>query len=174
MSTLTSPTVTYSAILNIMRTESHIFWLPRKGHDPAEYEDAFAADDGAGRYAVADGASEGCFTDLWARLLVEDFVHQADGVEHWLTSLPAVQRRWDAEVRARNIPWHAAPGVEQGAHAAFLGLALTISPLPPLAGERMGEGQREDHLDRDADAIEASPHPTPLSQVDRGSSENKK
>ena len=52
---------------------SRAFWLPRRGHGPAEYEDALAIDDRAGRYAVADGASEGCFTDLWARLLVIPF-----------------------------------------------------------------------------------------------------
>ena len=125
---------------------SHAFWLPRKGHSPAEYEDAFAVDDGTGRYAVADGASEGCFTDLWARFLVEDFVHQANGIEQWFASLPAIQQRWDADVRARRIPWHAAPGVEQGAYAAFLGFLLENSPLSPA---------REEHGARVTD----SPHP---------------
>ena len=47
-----------------MPTGSRIFWLPRRGNSPAEYEDACAANDAAGRYAVADGATEGCFTDL--------------------------------------------------------------------------------------------------------------
>ncbi len=88
---------------------------------------------------MSDGVSEGCFTDLWARLLVEDFVHQAGNVEHWLTSLPATQRRWDADVRARKIPWHAAPSVEQGAHAAFLGIVLTSSPRLSIEAQRASE-----------------------------------
>jgi hypothetical protein len=111
---------------------SRTFWLPRRGNSPDEYEDAFAADDASGRYAVADGASEGCFTGLWARLLVEDFVAQADcDASPWPAALPAVQARWDADVRARNLDWDADLSVEQGASAAFLGVVLAVSPRPP-------------------------------------------
>jgi len=138
-----------------MAVGSRIFWLPRRGNNPDEYEDAFALDDAAGRYALADGASEGCFTGLWARLLVEDFVSRAEwDVSRWPFSLPAVQERWDIDVRARKLDWDTDYWVEQGASAAFLGLALSGSPLPlgegpgvratvspraPLAYERMGE-----------------------------------
>jgi hypothetical protein len=111
-----------------MLTASHTFWLPRRGNSPAEYEDASAADDASGRYAVADGASEGCFTGLWARLLVEDFARNADrGMEQWPTSLSAVQKRWDADVGGRKLAYHAESWVRQGAFAAFLGVALTPS-----------------------------------------------
>ena len=75
-----------------MAVISHTFWLPRRGSVSAEYEDAAAADDAAGRYAVADGASEGCFTGLWATLLVDDFVRRAGrGMDEWPDSLSAVQ-----------------------------------------------------------------------------------
>jgi hypothetical protein len=111
-----------------MAAASYIFWLPRKGNIPAEYEDAVAADDTAGRYAVADGASEGCFTGLWATLLVDDCVRAADrGVEEWPNSLSTVQKFWDADVRNRRLPYHAQPSVRQGAYAAFLGALLTFS-----------------------------------------------
>ena len=113
------------------------FWLPRRGNSPAEYEDAWAANPASGRYAVADGASEGCFTGLWARLLVEDFVGRADqGLEPWPTSLSAIQRQWDSDVRGRNLPYHAEPWVRRGAYAAFLGLVL----LTPLALWERGRG----------------------------------
>ena len=125
-----------------MTVGSRTFWLPRRGNNPDEYEDAFALDDASGRYALADGASEGCFTGLWARLLVEDFVSRADHAAHgardvsqWPPLLPAVQARWDMDVRARKLDWDADYWVEQGAFAAFLGLVLTRSPLPS------GEGQ---------------------------------
>ena len=39
-----------------MPKRSRTFWLARRGHNSAEYEDAFAADEVAGRFAVADGA----------------------------------------------------------------------------------------------------------------------
>jgi hypothetical protein len=109
-----------------MAVGSRAFWLPRRGNGPDEYEDAFAVDDASGHYALADGASEGCFTGLWARLLVEDFVSRAErDVSRWPSSLPAVQERWDMDVRARKLDWDADYWVEQGAFAAFLGVVLT-------------------------------------------------
>jgi hypothetical protein len=145
-----------------MPSSSLVFWLPRRGNSPTEYEDACAADDATGRYAVADGASEGCFTDLWARLLVEDFVHRLNCLAaEWPASLTKPQGQWDADVHRETLPWHAERGVQEGAHAAFLGISLAgalsplgkeqgaiDSPLPP--GERQrkidsplppGEGQ---------------------------------
>ena len=108
---------------------SSTFWLPRRGNTPDEYEDAFALDEASGRYAVADGATEGCFTGLWARLLVNDFVASAEcDASSWASSLPAVQKRWDADVRSRKLDWDADQSVEQGASAAFLGIMLTASP----------------------------------------------
>lgn len=111
-----------------MPVTSHTFWLPRRGNSPAEYEDAAAADDLSGRYGMADGASEGCFTGFWARLLVEHFVNgiEAD-VTAWPGTLAAPQEHWDADVRGRNLPYHAQPWVRQGAFATFLGVTLADS-----------------------------------------------
>lgn len=124
------------------------FWCARRGSNSAEYEDAFAANEVAGRFAVADGATEGCFTGLWARLLVEDFVSSSgEGTAEWPDFLPTLQERWDTDVCARNLPWYAEQGVRHGAFATFLGLVLTASPRPlaeegplehsprPLAGD---------------------------------------
>ena len=120
-----------------MPVSPRTFWLPRRGYDPADYEDAFAANAVAGRFAVADGATEGCFTDLWARLLVGDFVAgSAREAACWPDGLPALQDRWLSEVSARRLPWYAESSVSQGAFAAFLGLVLQSSPLPP--GEAQG------------------------------------
>ena len=114
-----------------MSVIAHTFWLPRRGNSPAEYEDAWASNAASGRYAVADGASEGCFTGLWARLLVEDFVARVDpGLESWPTSLSAFQSQWDADVRGRNLPYHAEPWVRRGAFAAFLGIVLSDHARP--------------------------------------------
>lgn len=112
-----------------MPVDSRTFWLPRRGNSPDEYEDAFALDEASARYALADGATEGCFTGLWARLLVEDFVSRAErDASRWPSSLPAVQGRWDTDVRARRLDWDADYWVEQGASAAFLGIVLAASP----------------------------------------------
>ena len=111
-----------------MPASSRTFWLPRRGHAPAEYEDAFAADAAAGRFAVADGATEGCFTGLWAKLLVDGFVANVESeMGSWPASLAPLQARWDADVSARGLPWYAESSVRQGEFAAFLGLVLSIA-----------------------------------------------
>lgn len=110
-----------------MPAGSHTFWLPRRGNSPDEYEDAFALDEAASRYALADGATEGCFTGLWARLLVEDFVSSGTSdVGRWPDSLAAAQDRWDRDVRGRKLDWDADYWLEQGASATFLGVALAV------------------------------------------------
>ena len=129
---------------DFMSKSSRAFWLPRGGHSPAEYEDAFAMDEVAGRYGVADGASEGCFTGDWARLLVEGFVRGGD-ITSWPASLPALQEQWDTEVRAQDLPWYAETGVSQGACSTFLGLLLATpagSNAPATATARSLESSR--------------------------------
>lgn len=112
-----------------MASDFRAFWLARRGNSPEEYEDAFAADVAAGRYAVADGATESSFADLWARMLVDQFVQNAEcDLGEWTGSLPALQERWYADVRGRPLPWYAEAQLEEGAFAAFLGLVLTASP----------------------------------------------
>lgn len=91
-----------------MVAESSLFWLPRSGNAPEEYEDASAADAAAGRFALADGASDTSFADLWARLLVEQFVAQAPlDLADWTDALPALQQRWRTAVDGLTMPYYA-------------------------------------------------------------------
>ncbi|HKI34016.1 MAG TPA: protein phosphatase 2C domain-containing protein [Gemmataceae bacterium] len=92
--------------------------LPKRGNAADEYEDAFAADSPAGRFAVADGASESSFAGLWARLLVEGFVRPAPG---WLD---AARRSWAAGVGGQPLPWYAEAKRDDGAFATLLGLVV--------------------------------------------------
>jgi hypothetical protein len=104
------------------------FWLPRRGNSPGEYEDASAVDEAAGRIAVADGATESCFARLWAGLLVEGFVESRDRrPDDWATLLPALQKRWEADVDARDLRWAAKRLVKKGDFATFLGLTLSTA-----------------------------------------------
>src|SRR5438309_355857 len=120
------------------------FHLPRRGHAPAEYEDAFAADPCSGRFAVADGASESSFAGRWARLLVEGFVGGAQdpwGAD-WLVPL---RRRWVEEVAPLPLPWYAEAKREQGAFATLLGVALGDAAFAAWVEERRdGDGLRND------------------------------
>lgn len=100
------------------------FRLTKHGNAPEEYEDAFAANAEAGRFAIADGASESSFAALWARLLVDGFVKpvkKPDAGSNWLEPL---QKRWAAEVDGKALPWYAEDKRAQGAFATFLGFSF--------------------------------------------------
>src|SRR5213083_2611429 len=104
------------------------FAVPKRGNSVEEYEDAFAANPKAGRFAVADGASESSFASLWAKLLVEGFSHpppDADLRKRWLEPL---RQRWSSEVEKLELPWYAEAKRSLGAAAAFLGLILRRTP----------------------------------------------
>jgi hypothetical protein len=97
--------------------------LPKLGHSAEEFEDAAAADEPRGRFAIADGAAESSFAALWARLLVTEFV-RAPALNTWADWLPPVQARWAREVGAHPLPWYTEIKVQQGAFATFLGVVI--------------------------------------------------
>jgi hypothetical protein len=100
------------------------FRQSKRGNSAAEYEDAYAAEPAAGRFAVADGASEASFAGAWARDLVEGFVAASGRSWRNLDWLAEPRRRWAQEVDALSLPWYAEDKREQGAFATLLGLAL--------------------------------------------------
>ncbi len=104
--------------------------LPKRGHAPDQCEDAWAADPSAGRFAVADGASECAFAPLWARLLTAAFVAAArpGDVAAWLGE---PRRLWRDEVGELVLPWYGEAKREEGAFATLIGLELC-----PASGDR--------------------------------------
>jgi hypothetical protein len=106
--------------------QAQAFWLPKKGHEAEEYEDAWAVELERGCFAVADGATESSFAGEWARLLTADFAAKAgaDPVP-WLERVPELGSRWWAAVADRPLPWYGETKREEGAFATFLGLVLT-------------------------------------------------
>jgi hypothetical protein len=105
------------------------FRLPKRGERAEDNEDAADADPARGRFAIADGAAGSSFSALWARMLVEEFVHSPKTQPRpWADWLPAVQKRWSVAVGHRRsnapTPWFLADRIQQGAFAAFLGVAL--------------------------------------------------
>jgi hypothetical protein len=102
------------------------FRTPKRGHSEAEYEDAWAANPRAGRFAVADGASETSYAGLWANLLAETFVAARrpwDGLD-WLDG---PRRRWSTAVDGRQLAWYAEMKRAQGAFATLLGVGVRLS-----------------------------------------------
>lgn len=96
------------------------FAVPKRGHSAEEYEDAAAWDGAAGRYAVADGASESAFAGEWARLLCESFVGGSPDYG-WVDE---ARVRWLAEVGARPMPWYLEEKIRDGSFATFVGLTI--------------------------------------------------
>ena len=103
------------------------FHLAKRGHTGEEYEDAYAANPAAGRFAVADGAAESSFAGLWARLLVDGFVHSRPRPKPRTCWLEPLQRSWAAEVDDLPLPWYGEVKRAEGAFATFLGLMVKPS-----------------------------------------------
>lgn len=107
-----------------------VFRAPKRGHAPAEYEDAAACSTAAAfplHAAVADGATESAYAQSWAQRLVTGWVAAAPTAPAaFAAALPAWRAAWQDDVAARTQgqPWYAAAKAEQGAYAALLGLTL--------------------------------------------------
>ncbi len=105
--------------------------LPKRDNSAEEYEDACAGDPAAGRFAVADGASESSFANVWAKLLVEGYVRppaRDRTQENWLSPL---RRQWSAAVDNRELDWYGEEKRDRGAFATFLSLRINASPGEP-------------------------------------------
>ncbi|MCI0341112.1 MAG: protein phosphatase 2C domain-containing protein [Planctomycetales bacterium] len=102
------------------------FWLPKAGGRPEDYEDASATDAAAGRFAVADGASETMFAGPWARQLVERTISEPppDGGEALAGWLQPLQEEWDRGRAGASVPWYAEEKLKAGAYAALLGVEV--------------------------------------------------
>jgi hypothetical protein len=112
-----------------MTSDLREFWVPRRGNRSEEYEDAFATNVKAGRFAVADGATESSFAALWARLLVENFVQDAAADSAgWQSRLPDLQKQWYASVWRPDLPWNVEDKLLKGAFSTFLGVVVTFAP----------------------------------------------
>jgi hypothetical protein len=99
----------------------------KAGNRPDENEDAagFAGSSQRLRLAVADGATEASFSDLWARALVDAWVAKS------VTGLGAgileeARSAWSARLPAYDrLPWHAQEKLALGAHAALACIAIS-------------------------------------------------
>ncbi len=113
----------------------------RQGNDPSECEDRLAC---AGtRFAVADGASEGSYSHVWARLLVDAFCaadhHGQHAAGEWLAVARGRWRRWAEEASERDLPWFTRDALRHGAFAAFVGIAFPDRTLPAWTAMSCGD-----------------------------------
>ena len=106
-------------------TISKQFLVVRDGGDENQIEDAAASDTARGRFAISDGASTSGFSDVWAQILVDSFVHQSEAeLGQWDKWIPDAQAQWRKELADVEIPWFGEAQFEKGAYATFLGIIV--------------------------------------------------
>ena len=103
--------------------------LPKLGNSPDECEDAFSST--LSRFAVADGASEGCYSHIWASILVRSFCDVADGSEWqadefsaWLDTCRLQWSDWQSALAQKELPWFTQEKLRLGSFATFLGISV--------------------------------------------------
>lgn len=99
--------------------------LAKRGNRADEIEDAWAAGENTGRFAIADGVTDSIFSNVWARLLVDRFVAEppSDAVP-WTDWLATPREAWHRDVHQRQLPWYAEHKLSTGAAATFVGLQV--------------------------------------------------
>jgi hypothetical protein len=157
-----------------MQVVAKAYWLPKKGHEEAEYEDAFAPD-GAQletdlfRCAIADGATEASFSKQWARTLVRAWENCSLTKEQFIADVGRLQENWRrgfTEVRQRGkLAWYAEQKAEFGAFAALVGFVLhhdrqaadAAEPGDSAAGDNAVQDASADPVDGAAPAASEAP-----------------
>jgi Protein phosphatase 2C len=113
-----------------MHVSAQAFWLPKRGNSLEEYEDAFwpqkpvDAKQPTFKFAVADGATETSFSDLWAKLLVRAYCKGCVTGPRLARALPKLRNSWSQEIQTKELPWYAEEKARLGAFSSLLGLTL--------------------------------------------------
>lgn len=113
--------------------------IPKHGCDPAECEDAFCT--APLSFAVADGASEASYANVWADILAATFCEFAwpepDGgpprqaCTAWLDVCRAEWRVREQELLTRDLPWFTRDKLAIGSFATFVGVRFGTWGLDP-------------------------------------------
>ncbi len=122
----------------MLTTSVRVGYLQKKGNAPEEYEDAYS-EPGAHRrpglpfrFALADGATEGAFSGIWAGILTRVFCRVGSG--HLPTLISRAEegwQRWQSEYlrwrasHGQPLRWYEEPGLAAGAFSTLLGLEFT-------------------------------------------------
>ena len=86
------------------------FIIHKEAETPDDCQDAYAQNDGKGRYAIADGVTRSFFPKEWATLLVEDFcesINLSSAKTDWKDWIGPIQQKWyeqiEEKVSERNL-----------------------------------------------------------------------
>jgi len=101
----------------------------KRGHRAVQCEDRFSSN--GWRFAVADGASDSGYSQVWARILADSFCRppafdiSPEALDVWLGRCRAEWRHWARELGASALPWFARESLRAGGFATFAGLVFS-------------------------------------------------
>ncbi|WP_165822625.1 protein phosphatase 2C domain-containing protein [Paenibacillus montanisoli] len=107
--------------------------MPKAGNRQDEYEDAFNRsiqinkDTTNYRFAIADGASESSFADLWAKLLASGYCNGKFDDRPLQKSISKLSRVWQKKLQGKDLPWYAQEKLSSGAFAAIAGITFRLT-----------------------------------------------
>ncbi len=107
-----------------MLASATAWWAPKAGNAAQEYEDAYAVEEAALRFAVADGASETSFAKQWAEMLVDRFVREPPAPEALREWVAPMQAAWAGANKPKATAWYAEEKARDGAFSSLLGVAI--------------------------------------------------
>lgn len=107
---------------------------PKSGHRADENEDAVGVNWPAGRFAAADGASEGWASGVWANHLVGCYARTPPGPATFADWLADARRTWVEPPAEADQPWYASAKQAEGAFATLVG--VEVRPAKSGAGVR--------------------------------------
>jgi hypothetical protein len=113
--------------------ESECFSLQKAGNRKEEYEDAFhssisvSKDMAYHRFAIADGASESSFADIWAGLLTSGYCHGQWDSKHIQKFIAKLSKAWRRKLNVKELPWYAQEKLSSGAFSTLTGITFRLT-----------------------------------------------
>jgi hypothetical protein len=125
---------------------SECFSLPKAGNREDEYEDAFNSsilvnkDTVYYRFAIADGASESSFADIWADLLASGYCNgKLDGKDIH-KSIAKLSKTWKRKLNTKELPWYAQEKLNSGAFSTLAGITFRSTDASTVAFDAFAIG----------------------------------
>ncbi|TVY05404.1 hypothetical protein [Paenibacillus cremeus] len=129
-----------------MQIESEFFSLPKSGNHKDEYEDAFnrgtLVNKGTAyyRFAIADGASESSFADIWADLLASGYCNGKFDSTQIQKSISKLSKAWKRQLNGKALPWYAQEKLHSGAFSTLAGITFRLTDAPSVAFDAVAIG----------------------------------
>jgi hypothetical protein len=82
-------------------------------------------------FLVADGATQTSFSGIWAKSLVQACSETRLSEANFWQNIASARETWQHSFDGKEIPWHAAEKIRQGAFCALIWLELQYAPLLP-------------------------------------------